>query len=68
MARERGKVKWFDNERGHGFIERPDGEDLFVEYADINMDFKSLDNGDTVEFDAVEYDRGYKAVNVVKVG
>lgn len=67
MARDRGTVKWFDNERGHGFIEGPDGRNIFVEYSAINMDFKSLEKGDEVEFETVEYDRGYKAVDVVKV-
>ncbi len=68
MARERGRVKWFDDEKGHGFIERPEGGDLYVEYADIRMDFKSLNEGDEVEFDVTESDRGPQAVNVVKVG
>ena len=68
MARERGRVKWFDNNKGHGFIECPGGEDLYVEYVDLKMDFKSLDRGDEVEFDTVKSDRGPKATNVVKVG
>jgi cold shock protein len=68
MAREKGSVKWFDNENGHGFIERDGGKDVYVEYTDINMDFKMLERGDTVEFDVIEYDRGLKAVGVVKVG
>ena len=68
MAREKGTVKWFDNENGHGFIVRADGQDVYVEYADINMDFKILERGDEVEFEVVEYDRGLKAVGVIKVG
>lgn len=67
MARERGTVKWFDNQSGHGFIERDAGQDVYVEYTDIKMDFKVLEKGDEVEFEIVEYDRGLRAVEVVKV-
>ncbi|MGO0063589.1 cold-shock protein [Brevibacillus fluminis] len=62
-----GKVKWFNAEKGYGFIEREDGGDVFVHFSAIKAEgFKSLDEGQTVEFDIVEGDRGPQASNVLK--
>ncbi|WP_126428716.1 cold shock domain-containing protein [Brevibacillus marinus] len=63
-----GKVKWFNAEKGYGFIEREDGGDVFVHYSAIQAEgFKTLDEGQAVEFDIVEGDRGPQAANVVKL-
>mgnify|MGYP003817841013 FL=1 len=63
-----GKVKWFNAEKGYGFIERDDGDDVFVHYSAIEAEgFKTLDEGQAVEFDIVEGSRGPQAANVVKL-
>ncbi len=63
-----GKVKWFDAKKGYGFIEREDGDDVFVHFSAIQEDgFKSLEDGDEVEFEIVEGDRGPQAEDVVKI-
>ena len=63
-----GKVKWFNAEKGFGFIERDGGEDVFVHFSAIQGDgFKTLDEGQNVEFDIVEGPRGPQAANVVKL-
>lgn len=61
-----GKVKWFDGKKGYGFIEREDGDDVFVHFSAIQQDgFKNLEEGEEVEFEIVEGDRGLQAENVV---
>jgi len=63
-----GNVKWFDNEKGYGFIEREGGDDVFVHFSAIQGDgFKSLEEGQAVEFEIVEGERGPQADNVVKL-
>lgn len=65
---ERGKVKWFSNEKGYGFIERDGGEDVFVHYSSIEQEgFKTLDEGQEVEFEIVQGARGPQAANVRKL-
>lgn len=62
-----GKVKWFNPEKGFGFIEREGGEDVFVHFSAIQMEgYKTLEEGMTVEFDIVKGDRGVQAANVTK--
>ncbi|MEK4385539.1 MAG: cold-shock protein [Solibacillus sp.] len=62
-----GTVKWFDNEKGYGFIESTNGEDVFVHFTGIQEEgFRSLDEGQVVEFDLVDGIRGPQAANVIK--
>ena len=63
-----GKVKWFNAEKGYGFIEGQDGKDVFVQFYAIEQEgFKTLDEGQEVEFEVVEGARGPQAANVVKL-
>lgn len=63
----KGTVKWFNNQKGYGFISDEQGSDVFVHYSGLNMDgFKSLEEGDSVEFDVVDGAKGPQAVNVTK--
>jgi CspA family cold shock protein len=66
---ERGKVKWFNDAKGYGFISREQGEDLFVHYSAIIQaeGFKTLSEGDTVEFEVTKGPKGLQATKVVKV-
>ncbi len=60
-----GTVKWFSNEKGFGFIEREEGDDVFVHFSAINMDgYKTLTEGQRVEFEVVQGDKGLQAANV----
>lgn len=64
---ETGKVKWFNAEKGFGFIERQNGEDVFVHYSAIQMDgFKALEEGTEVVFEVVDGNKGPQAANVRK--
>lgn len=61
-----GQVKWFNNEKGYGFIDYITGEDIFVHYSAIKQEgYKTLSEGQRVEFDLVETPKGLQAINVV---
>ena len=61
----RGRVKWFNNEKGYGFIEYPNQEDIFVHYSAINQaGYKTLMGGQCVEFTLLDTSKGYQATNV----
>lgn len=62
---EKGTVKWFNNQKGYGFITDENGRDVFVHYSGLNMEgFKTLDEGQAVEYDVIEGEKGPQAVNV----
>jgi len=68
MNRAQGVVKWFSKEKGYGFIQREGASDVFVHHSAIQGGgFRTLEEGDRVEFDVVEDPRGLKAQNVVRV-
>ena len=62
-----GKVRWFNADKGFGFIDRGDGKDIFVHYSQIQEDgYKTLEEGQSVEFEIFQSDRGLQAKNVIK--
>lgn len=64
----KGNVKWFNAEKGYGFIESEEGSDVFVHFSAIQGDgFKTLEEGEPVEFDVVEGERGQQSANVVRL-
>ena len=68
MGEVRGRVKWFNNEKGYGFIEYKENEDIFVHYSAISQEgYKSLSEGQYVEFNLVETSKGYQALDVVVI-
>ena len=68
MSLLKSKVKWFNNEKGYGFIEYNDKEDIFVHYSAINKEgFKTLKEGQVVEFKLIETSKGLQATDVVEV-
>jgi len=63
-----GKVKWFNSEKGYGFITTDEGNDIFAHYSQIQKDgFKSLEEGESVEFEVVDGDKGPQASNIVSI-
>lgn len=63
-----GRIKWFNDSKGYGFIEQPDGPDVFVHFSEIQMDgFKSLKEGDQVTFEISEGPKGPQAIKVSKI-
>jgi cold shock protein len=66
--REQGTVKWFNSEKGYGFVSRDSGDDVFVHHSAIQADgFKSLNEGDRIEFEVERGPKGLKAQKVVKI-
>ena len=64
-----GTVKWFNAKKGYGFISDEEGKDVFVHFSALNMDgFKELKDGERVEFEVVEGEKGPQAANVVRLG
>ena len=67
MAQFKGQVKWFNNAKGYGFLGRDTGPDVFVHYSSIQLDgYKTLKEGDTVEFDVIQGEKGPQADQVVR--
>ena len=65
---EQGKVKWFNASKGFGFISRDNGDDIFVHFKAISGDgYKSLEEGENVEFEVEQGDKGLQAANVSKI-
>ena len=63
----KGTVKWFNDSKGYGFIERPEGEDLFVHFSAIEAEgFRTLSEGEVVEFEILESETGEQAAHVVR--
>ena len=68
MARATGKVKWFSQEKAYGFIQQDSGPDVFVHHSQIqSKGFRTLNEGERVEFDVIEEPKGLKAQNVVRL-
>ena len=66
---QQGTVKWFNAKKGYGFISDEEGKDVFVHFSALSMDgFKELKDGERVEFEVVEGEKGPQAANVVRLG
>ena len=65
---QNGTVKWFNNQKGYGFLSDSEGKEIFVHYSNLNMDgFKTLEEGQAVEFEVINGAKGLQAVNVSKL-
>ena len=63
-----GRVKWFNNEKGYGFVEYKNNEDVFIHYSTIQIEgYKTLSEGEYVKFDLISTPKGYQALNVCPV-
>ena len=68
LVMQQGTVKWFNAEKGYGFISDEQGNDVFVHFSALNMDgFKELKDGESVEFDVVDGEKGPQAANVIRM-
>jgi len=68
VLREKGTVKWFNGAKGYGFIQRSTGEDVFVHFSSIQENgYRTLNEGEIVEFDLLKGPKGFQAANVVRV-
>ena len=64
----KGTVKWFNNQKGYGFICDEEGKDVFVHYTGLNMEgFKTIKEGEEVEFEIIQGEKGIQAVNVTRI-
>lgn len=64
----KGTVKWFNNQKGYGFISDEAGNDVFVHYSGLQMEgFKTLDEGQAVEYEVIQGEKGPQAINVIKL-
>ena len=69
VCMQQGTVKWFNAKKGYGFISDSNGSDVFVHFSALNMEgFKELKDGEAVEFEVVEGEKGPQAANVVRLG
>ena len=68
LVKENGTIKWFNATKGYGFISRDSGDDVFVHFSSIISDgFKTLDEGDRVEFNVEQSEKGLQATSVIKI-
>jgi CspA family cold shock protein len=69
LVKEKGTVKWFNGAKGYGFIQRSSGEDVFVHFSSIQANgYRTLNEGETVEFELMEGPKGLQAANVMRAG
>lgn len=65
---EKGKVKWFNNQKGYGFICNEEGKEIFVHYSGLNMDgYKTIKEGEEVEYEVINGEKGPQAINVTRL-
>lgn len=65
---EKGKVKWFNNQKGYGFICNEEGKEIFVHYTGLNMEgYKTIKEGEEVEYEVINGEKGPQAINVTRL-